>query len=413
MNRSSFAMGRRLDLECATVIGLALPTILFAPTWIQMVWDLSSLLLLARLYWLLCHLDSVLVSLAASIAANTASIAANAASIAANTASIAALAPVPDDTPSEGPDSYAYDGILTDDIAYAVGTFLNYGEVWAARQACRHWRAAFEEVHSTKAKWDFPRKLWLKVASFLDIKSIFKVRQLSRSWKVYGDYILEEKKEEGAGVFASATMLTGAVVRFNALCEFYDAEHAEDFARRFGWFMSAWDVSRISRFSYLFQNKADFNEDISTWDMRSATHLDGMFLNAGSFNRDISHWFVGNVRTMRGMFRGARSFNCDISGWDTSSLLDMDQMFDSAVSFRQDLSSWNLSNVTSMVDYCVRTTSFRKSENLVRKAASLYWQSHAARARRVHHPGDILVADEGFFVLQNLSTQDSDDDGDE
>ena len=54
--------------------------------------------------------------------------------------------------------------------------------------------------------------------------------------------------------------------------------------------ISTWDVSGITSFSQLFQDKSTFNGDISTWDVSNVTNMYYAFCNASSFNQDIGGW---------------------------------------------------------------------------------------------------------------------------
>ena len=51
--------------------------------------------------------------------------------------------------------------------------------------------------------------------------------------------------------------------------------------------ISTWDVSKVTDFSELFKDQANFNADISNWDTSSATNLGSMFRNASNFDQNI------------------------------------------------------------------------------------------------------------------------------
>ena len=51
--------------------------------------------------------------------------------------------------------------------------------------------------------------------------------------------------------------------------------------------INTWDVSSITDFSELFQDKTSFNADISNWNVSNGTYFEGMFSNAREFNQDI------------------------------------------------------------------------------------------------------------------------------
>ena len=73
--------------------------------------------------------------------------------------------------------------------------------------------------------------------------------------------------------------------------------------------MPNWDVSRVTDFSYAFENKNTFNADISSWNTGNGTVFQGMFKGASAFNQDIGSWDLGNAWNTGLMFYVATSFN--------------------------------------------------------------------------------------------------------
>ena len=120
--------------------------------------------------------------------------------------------------------------------------------------------------------------------------------------------------------------------------------------------MSEWDVSNVTKMSYMFCGASSFNQDVSEWDVSNVTNMSYMFCGAyaSSFNQDVSDWDVSNVTNMSYIFHGASSFNQDISEWDVSNVTNMSDTFHGASSFNQDISEWDVSNVTNMsyMFYC-------------------------------------------------------------
>ena len=80
--------------------------------------------------------------------------------------------------------------------------------------------------------------------------------------------------------------------------------------------INAWDVSKITDFSRLFDDQFNFISDISNWDVSNGSDFNGMFENAISFNQDIGSWDVSNGTDFSDMFKNAESFNQDIGSWD-------------------------------------------------------------------------------------------------
>jgi len=80
------------------------------------------------------------------------------------------------------------------------------------------------------------------------------------------------------------------------------------------------DVSRISDFSYLFEDQNIIEIDISKWDMSNATSLKCMFQNCKYLKTpgDLSKWNVSNVEDMSWMFSGCQNLiNLgDLQNWE-------------------------------------------------------------------------------------------------
>ena len=113
-------------------------------------------------------------------------------------------------------------------------------------------------------------------------------------------------------------------------------------------YIKAWDVSRVTNMSEMFQEASSFNQDISDWVVKNVTNMGKMFSGADGFNQDISDWDVSSVTNMGKMFSGADGFNQDIGNWDVSSATNMSYMFNFAKSFNQNLDNWSVANVTDM-----------------------------------------------------------------
>ena len=108
-----------------------------------------------------------------------------------------------------------------------------------------------------------------------------------------------------------------------------------------------WCVGKITNFSGLFLDKADFNEPLSYWDMSNAITTDSMFENAAQFDQDLP-WNTSSTINMDRMFKGATAFNGNIK-WDTSRVQSMTGMFQKTKDFKgKDLAVWNVSSVTRM-----------------------------------------------------------------
>jgi len=106
--------------------------------------------------------------------------------------------------------------------------------------------------------------------------------------------------------------------------------------------ISTWDVSMVTDFDGLFEDKTTFNEDISDWRMDNAVTARGMFKNAISFDQPVGKWKICNLIYATEMFNGATSFNQPIGNWVVKKLKDAAGMFRGAISFEYDLKQWKL-----------------------------------------------------------------------
>ena len=70
-----------------------------------------------------------------------------------------------------------------------------------------------------------------------------------------------------------------------------------------------WNISEVTRMSYMFWNATSFNKPLNNWDVSSVTGMSYMFYNALSFNQPLNYWNVSNVTDMSYMFYDATSFN--------------------------------------------------------------------------------------------------------
>ena len=119
--------------------------------------------------------------------------------------------------------------------------------------------------------------------------------------------------------------------------------------------ISHWDVSDAYTFEAMFRNARSFNQDISHWDMSNAIFTTSMFEMALAFNQDISNWNVFSLCFATDMFLGAQSFNQNLNNWDTRSFIDIGRMLKDAKSFDSDLSNWKIKNVIYLNELLVGT----------------------------------------------------------
>ena len=101
--------------------------------------------------------------------------------------------------------------------------------------------------------------------------------------------------------------------------------------------ISNWDVSKVTRMSYMFEDAESFNQPLNNWDVSNVTDMWSMFYGATSFNQPLDKWNVSNVEYMIWMFSDARSFNQPLDKWNVSKVKNMAVMFEGARSFNQPL----------------------------------------------------------------------------
>ena len=101
--------------------------------------------------------------------------------------------------------------------------------------------------------------------------------------------------------------------------------------------------------SWLFADKATFNQDINGWDVSEVATMSGMFANNMAFNQDISGWNVSKVTDMGFLFNGASAFNQNLCAWkvENPGILDgttdiTDMFFNSGCDVKTDPTSDNV-----------------------------------------------------------------------
>jgi surface protein len=235
---------------------------------------------------------------------------------------------------------------------------------------------------------DLPDVIKKQFFGFLDVKTLCIAREVSREWKKNCEQAIEDKKKDGAGVFATNKELKKAVKHYYK-CKYtkkYTVELAERVAREYGWVIGRWTVSAVTDFSGVFKNKKKFNEDIGDWSVANGTIFEDMFSGCHVFDQDLSKWSMGNAVNLSGMsgycekfsgrglsnwnisnvkdigdmFYNASSFNGNISSWDTSSVTDANSLFCGARAFRKDVSCWDMSSCTDMDYMFYRALSFNQ-----------------------------------------------------
>ena len=132
-----------------------------------------------------------------------------------------------------------------------------------------------------------------------------------------------------------------------------DFSHIFDSSRnsnllRFNADLSGWNVSNAVNMYSMFQQTASFidaTNGLASWDVSKVTDMSGMFASS-AFSGNISAWQVGRVTDFSFFADFASSLNSDLSMWNVSSAQDMSWMFRASKSFNSDISNWDISSVT-------------------------------------------------------------------
>lgn len=112
-----------------------------------------------------------------------------------------------------------------------------------------------------------------------------------------------------------------------------------------------WDTGKVRQFSYMFLDTTKFNGHINDWNIKSASDHDSqlglvaMFDGAKAFNQPLNSWDVSRITRYSFMFQSALAFNQDLSDWDIRLATDFTGMFHEARSFNQTL-CWDMQNTS-------------------------------------------------------------------
>jgi hypothetical protein len=160
--------------------------------------------------------------------------------------------------------------------------------------------------------------------------------------------------------FSTTIELYQAVDAYQEAAILYSVQDS-DVARRYGYPMGTWNVSRLTNFSSVFDgtrnpNLVDtFDEDLSGWDVSRATDMFRTFFELSHYTgRGLEQWNVDRATNLRSMFSFAYNFKGNISYWSVSKAVFLKRMFSDSL-FNVDISQWDVSNAQDlgwMVRFC-------------------------------------------------------------
>ena len=209
---------------------------------------------------------------------------------------------------------------------------------------------------------DLPDEVRKNIFGRLDVKTLCLKREVSPAWKQECEQAIEDKKEDGAGVFTTNKDLCEATKKhYKCKYEKYTVALAEEIAVKYGWFIGQWNVSAVTDFSNVFSGQQQFNDYIGDWNVGNGTNFRAMFYWNVAFNQNLSKWNMANARDISFMFFKATSFNGDISTWNTANVEEAGWLFHSASAFNQDVSTWNLSQCKNMCGMFDGASSFNQA----------------------------------------------------
>jgi uncharacterized protein YjbI with pentapeptide repeats len=182
---------------------------------------------------------------------------------------------------------------------------------------------------------------------------------------------------------------------------------------QYGYPMGAWDVSRLTNFSRVFDpdrtqafvrarlpsRPSTFNEDLRHWDVSNAVTMEGLFAGAISFvGMGLEYWNVSRVQSFAYTFAWTSQFNGNISGWNTSRATATNAMFAKAKAFDGDLSRWDLSNaeMTHLMFY--EATAFTGARSIERWNVSKVSTMESMFEGAMKFQGNLALWDTGRVV---------------
>ena len=124
-----------------------------------------------------------------------------------------------------------------------------------------------------------------------------------------------------------------AVSTFNADLSRWDVSLAENMESMFlgceeftGQGLGAWNVSRVTSLLGTFESCTSFDQDLSAWDVSNVEDFSFLFARSGFRGQGVAEWSTVSATNMSYTFFELPLFNADLSGWSTSRLVDMSYM---------------------------------------------------------------------------------------
>jgi Mycoplasma protein of unknown function, DUF285 len=167
---------------------------------------------------------------------------------------------------------------------------------------------------------------------------------------------------DGQRAFTSTLELWAAVDAYLAWRASGGETQLSDNVARYGFPIGAWDVSRVTDFTRVFDpdrqqtlernrnptKRSVFDEDLSGWDLSNAVTVRGMFAAANAFTgKGVEAWVVDKVTNFSFMFAWAHKFVGNVSSWHTSRATSMEAMFLNNAELDADVTRWDVSRVQS------------------------------------------------------------------
>jgi hypothetical protein len=212
------------------------------------------------------------------------------------------------------------------------------------------------------------------VSNVTSFSEIFSVHRVPKAEFFNGDLSGWETKQvvDMSGAFVGCTALTerSGVSAWNT-SGLHHADYIFEDCKNFDADLGSWDVSGVRSFYSAFRRATAFTgKGLDRWDVRSLENAGVMFGGASLFNGAISKWRTPRLSQMVGIFQDAAEFNQDLDKWDVSGVIGewdgsdsgdgngMWSAFEGATKFNGDISTWQVGHIQRFSSMFYKASSF-------------------------------------------------------
>lgn len=148
-----------------------------------------------------------------------------------------------------------------------------------------------------------------------------------------------------------------------------------------------WDVSKIQRFEYMFNQCSKLDVDLSNWDVSQSRSCRAMFLQCRNFRaQGLEKWAtrVTKVEDFTYMFLGCNNVNFSPNDWELKSVRKLESMFDGCINLG---SESKVIDVTKWTPYIQRvsncTALFKNVRNFTGKGVEGWFINERHNAKKL------------------------------